>query len=123
MGVEVLIIRGTCPPVGSVFVSPAATPEVGQPIGPWDQHADHSYADDAAEVLRAHGISSAHVAAFTGGSIIAQELALRHPGLVRSVPDITAPTLVLAGGMGMISRPELWNARVSSLWRSVGAET
>ena len=42
-------------------------------------------ADDAAEVLRAHGILSAHVAGFSGGSVIAQELALRHPGLVRSL--------------------------------------
>ena len=42
-------------------------------------------ADDAAGVLRALGIASAHVAGFSGGSIICQELALRHPGLVRSL--------------------------------------
>lgn len=42
-------------------------------------------ADDAAEVLRALGVSRAHVAGFSGGSAIAQELALRHPGLVRSL--------------------------------------
>jgi pimeloyl-ACP methyl ester carboxylesterase len=42
-------------------------------------------ADDAAELLRAIGTSSAHVAGFSGGSIIAQELALRHPELVRSL--------------------------------------
>jgi 3-oxoadipate enol-lactonase len=42
-------------------------------------------ADDAACVLRALNIPSAHVAGFSGGSIIAQELALRHPGLVRSL--------------------------------------
>src|SRR5688500_8312778 len=42
-------------------------------------------ADDAAGVLRALGVPSAHVAGFSGGSIIAQELALRHPGLVRSL--------------------------------------
>jgi pimeloyl-ACP methyl ester carboxylesterase len=42
-------------------------------------------ADDAAGVLRALDISSAHVAGFSGGSIIAQELALRHPELVRSL--------------------------------------
>ena len=42
-------------------------------------------ADDAAAVLRGLGIRSAHVAGFSGGSIIAQELALRHPDLVRSL--------------------------------------
>jgi pimeloyl-ACP methyl ester carboxylesterase len=42
-------------------------------------------ADDAAGVLRALGIRSAHVAGFSGGSVIAQELALRHADLVRSL--------------------------------------
>ena len=42
-------------------------------------------ADDAARVLRALGIGSAHVAGFSGGSIVSQELALRYPELVRSL--------------------------------------
>jgi pimeloyl-ACP methyl ester carboxylesterase len=42
-------------------------------------------ADDAAAVLRALDIPSAHIAGFSGGSIISQELALRHPQLVRSL--------------------------------------
>jgi pimeloyl-ACP methyl ester carboxylesterase len=42
-------------------------------------------ADDAAEVLRSLGIESAHVMGFSGGSANAQELALRHPELVRSL--------------------------------------
>jgi pimeloyl-ACP methyl ester carboxylesterase len=42
-------------------------------------------ADDAAAVLDALGIPSAHVAGFSGGSIISQELALRRPDLVRSL--------------------------------------
>ena len=42
-------------------------------------------ADDAAQVLRALGIGSAHVAGFSAGSIFSQELALRHPELVRSL--------------------------------------
>jgi pimeloyl-ACP methyl ester carboxylesterase len=42
-------------------------------------------ADDAAAVLRALDLASAHVAGFSGGSLIAQELALRHPDLVRSL--------------------------------------
>jgi pimeloyl-ACP methyl ester carboxylesterase len=52
------------------------------PAGPVSVEA---MADDAAEVLRALGIPSAHVAGFSGGSIIGQELALRHPHLVRSL--------------------------------------
>jgi pimeloyl-ACP methyl ester carboxylesterase len=42
-------------------------------------------ADDAADVLRALNVRSAHVAGFSMGSAIAQELALRHPELVRSL--------------------------------------
>ena len=42
-------------------------------------------ADDAAELLRALGIPSAHVAGFSGGAATAQHLALRHPDLVRSL--------------------------------------
>jgi 3-oxoadipate enol-lactonase len=42
-------------------------------------------ADDAAAVLRALDIPSAHVAGFSGGSIVSQEVALRHPNLVRSL--------------------------------------
>jgi pimeloyl-ACP methyl ester carboxylesterase len=42
-------------------------------------------ADDAAGLLRALDVPVAHVAGFSGGSVIAQELALRHPQLVRSL--------------------------------------
>ncbi|MGY1638310.1 alpha/beta fold hydrolase [Geodermatophilus sp. SYSU D00742] len=42
-------------------------------------------ADDAAAVLDAHSITSAHVAGFSGGAKTAQELALRRPDLVRSL--------------------------------------
>jgi pimeloyl-ACP methyl ester carboxylesterase len=42
-------------------------------------------ADDAAALLRALDVSAAHVAGFSLGSAIAQELALRHPELVRSL--------------------------------------
>ena len=42
-------------------------------------------ADDAAAAMRALGIERAHVAGFSMGSAIAQELAIRHPGLVRSL--------------------------------------
>jgi pimeloyl-ACP methyl ester carboxylesterase len=42
-------------------------------------------ADDAAALLRSLGIEQAHVMGFSGGSCTAQELALRHPDLVRSL--------------------------------------
>src|SRR5918998_4649515 len=42
-------------------------------------------ADDAGALLRALEIPSAHVVGFSMGSAIAQELALRHPRLVRSL--------------------------------------
>jgi pimeloyl-ACP methyl ester carboxylesterase len=44
-----------------------------------------SMADDAAALLRALEVPSAHVAGFSMGSAIAQELALRDPELVRSL--------------------------------------
>jgi pimeloyl-ACP methyl ester carboxylesterase len=43
------------------------------------------FADDAAALMQALGIESAHIAGFSGGSATAQELALRHPELVRSL--------------------------------------
>ena len=42
-------------------------------------------ADDAAALVRALGLGAVHVAGFSGGSVTAQELALRHPELVRSL--------------------------------------
>src|SRR6185312_5505230 len=52
------------------------------PAGPFSVA---TMADDAAALLRALDVPAAHVAGFSGGSAIAQELALRHPGLVRSL--------------------------------------
>ena len=63
-------------------------------------------ADDAAALLRALDTPAAHVAGFSMGSAIAQELAIRHPELVRS--------LVL---MGTWARSDaLFRARLG-LWR------
>ena len=42
-------------------------------------------ADDAAAMMGSLGLATAHVAGFSMGSAIAQELALRHPELVRSL--------------------------------------
>jgi pimeloyl-ACP methyl ester carboxylesterase len=46
-------------------------------------------ADDAATLLRRLGVTSAHIAGFSGGSLTAQELAIRHPDLVRSLTLIS----------------------------------
>jgi pimeloyl-ACP methyl ester carboxylesterase len=62
--------------------------------------------DAAAAALRALGIEGAHVAGFSGGSAIAQELALRHPGLVRS--------LVL---MSTFGRPDAYFSAMLAAWR------
>jgi pimeloyl-ACP methyl ester carboxylesterase len=52
------------------------------PDGPF---SPATMADDAAAILRALEVPAAHVAGFSGGSAIAQELALRHPDVVRSL--------------------------------------
>jgi pimeloyl-ACP methyl ester carboxylesterase len=57
----------------------------GRTAMPEGQPTVEAMADDAAAVLRGLGSPPAHVAGFSGGSIIAQELALRHPELVRSL--------------------------------------
>lgn len=63
-------------------------------------------ADDAASVLRALDLPSAHVAGFSGGSIIAQELALRHPDLVRSLVLIST-----------WARPDAYFRAMTDSWR------
>lgn len=52
---------------------------------PEGQFSVRTLADDAAAILRSLDVPAAHVAGFSGGSIIAQELALNHPELVRSL--------------------------------------
>jgi pimeloyl-ACP methyl ester carboxylesterase len=42
-------------------------------------------ADDAAALLQALAVPAAHIVSQSGGSVVAQELALRHPELVRSL--------------------------------------
>jgi pimeloyl-ACP methyl ester carboxylesterase len=63
-------------------------------------------ADAAAALLRALEVPSAHVAGFSMGSAIAQELALRHPELVRS--------LVL---MSTYARPDALFRSQLNFWR------
>jgi len=57
----------------------------GRTAMPEDPVSVEVMADDAANVLRALDVRSAHVAGFSGGSVVSQELALRHPDLVRSL--------------------------------------
>ncbi|MGH8976652.1 MAG: alpha/beta fold hydrolase [Acidimicrobiia bacterium] len=64
------------------------------------------FADDAAGILRALDIPAAHVVGFSGGSLIAQELALRHPDLVQS--------LVLVSTW---ARPDAYFRTMTSYWR------
>ena len=52
---------------------------------PPDGFTVRDMADDAAALLRELGVTNAHIAGFSGGSTTAQELALRHPDLVRSL--------------------------------------
>jgi len=59
--------------------------DVGRSTRPESGYTVADLADDAAGVLRGCGIEAAHVAAYSGGGVVAQELALRHPDAVRSL--------------------------------------
>ena len=69
-----------------------------------------SMAEDAAHVLDARGVGSAHVVGHSGGSVVAQELALRRPDLVRS--------LMLVGAW---ARPDEYLRSMAASWRWMAA--
>ena len=74
---------------------------LGQTSKPDIPYAMADYADDAAGLMTAIGWESAHVAGFSFGGMVAQELALRHPERVgRLVLGCTSP-----GGAGGASYP------------------
>jgi pimeloyl-ACP methyl ester carboxylesterase len=52
----------------------------------------HDMASDAAALLRAVGIDSAHVVGMSMGGMIVQQMAIDHPGAVRSVTSIMSNT-------------------------------
>lgn len=58
---------------------------VGRTGVPGEAFSIETMADDAAEVIRAAGETSAHVLGASMGGMVAQELALRHPELIRSL--------------------------------------
>ena len=60
-------------------------PGVGQTEGPRGPYTTELFADVAAELLGHLGIERAHVIGASMGGTIAQQLALRHPALVRSL--------------------------------------
>jgi pimeloyl-ACP methyl ester carboxylesterase len=60
-------------------------PGVGRTEGPPGPYTTALFADTAAELLRHVGIGRAHVVGASMGGLIAQQLAVRHPTLVRSL--------------------------------------
>lgn len=75
-------------------------------------------ADDAAAVLEAAGVESAHVFGHSMGGMIAQELALRHPRLIRSL--ILGGTN--CGGLNSVrAAPEVLNVLTMSVTDPVDA--
>lgn len=60
-------------------------PGVGQTTGPRGPYTSELFADVAAELLAHLGVESAHIVGASMGGTIAQQIALRHPTLTRSL--------------------------------------
>jgi 3-oxoadipate enol-lactonase len=74
---------------------------MGQSDKPLTDYSMADYAEDAAGILDALGIASAHVVGFSFGGMVAQELSIRHPDKVRRL--VLAGTT--SGGAGGSSYP------------------
>ena len=115
-GPAVLLIGGTGDPAESWQAQIDAFSDRYRVVAPDNRGAGRSplpasgvtisaMAEDAAEVLRSLGIVQAHVAGFSMGGAIAQELAITHPDLVGS--------LVLSGTW---SAPDAYFRRMVASW-------
>ena len=115
-GPAVLLIGGTGDPAESWQAQIDAFSDRYRVVAPDNRGAGRSslpasgvtipaMAEDAAEVLRSLGLRHAHVAGFSMGGTIAQELAIRHPDLVGS--------LVLSGTW---AAPDAYLRRMLASW-------
>ena len=115
-GPAVLLIGGTGDPAESWQAQIDAFSDRYRVVAPDNRGAGRSslpasgvtipaMAEDAAEVLRSLGLGHAHVAGFSMGGTIAQELAIRHPDLVGS--------LVLSGTW---ATPDAYLRRMLASW-------
>jgi pimeloyl-ACP methyl ester carboxylesterase len=115
-GVPLLLIGGTSDPAESwqaqidafgdrYHVIAPDNRGAGRSPLPADGASIESMAEDAAGVLRELGVGPAHVAGFSMGGAIAQELVIAHPELVRSV--------VLSG---TYTRPTAYFHQMVSSW-------
>ena len=91
-----------------------------------------SLANDAAAVLAAAGVGSAHVFGISMGGMIAQELAIRHPGRVRSLalgctfaswrkgtpPSMRTKLDLLLLNMGFVNRHRIGRILVGAEWHA-----
>jgi 3-oxoadipate enol-lactonase len=87
-------------------------------------------ADDAAAVIEAAGLRSAHVFGISMGGMIAQELAIRHPGRVRSLalgctfaswrkaqaPSLATKLDLLLLNLGFVTPARISRVLVSAEW-------